>query len=461
MRFGAALPVVLLALSALSCSPRGGAARSVASASPSGAVKHVVFVTVDGLLPEVYLHPDAHGLKVPTIRSLVQKGASSAGALSVYPSLTYPSHTSMATGVNPGKHGVVGNRSFDPFENDLEGWRWYAEDIQRDPIWRIARRAGYSVATIHWPVSVGADVTWRVPEYWRAKNEEDKKVLRAVSTPGLLESVGREVPDFWSRYLPPNVHDDALTDIAVHLLRTEKPTLTMLHLVEVDGAQHAYGVFSEDAVRAIENTDVQIARIITAIREAGMEKETAIVIASDHGFMNAGSMVRAGVLLREAGLVTINSGRVVSWKATLLNNSGHAYIYLNDAGDHATAEAVRVLFDAKAKDPKSGIGRVYSHEEVVALGGDPKAFLGVEPAVGFQFGPGFSGDYVAAPLYRATHGYDPRRPEMKASLILAGPSVPHGLLEGARLIDIAPTIASWLGLAMPNVDGTPLVVHAP
>lgn len=446
--------VVFLLVAA--CAPRRSAQNVAAPSEPH--VHHVVLITVDGLLPEAYLHPETYSLQIPTLEALMKKGATSDGALSVYPTLTYPSHTSMVTGVNPGKHGVVGNKSFDPYENDLDGWRWYAEDIKRDPIWRVASRAGYSVATIHWPVTVGAEVTWRVPEYWRAKNEQDKKLVRAVSTPGLLERVAEEKPDFWSRFVPPNVHDDALTDIAVHLIKKERPNLLLLHLVEVDGEQHGHGLFSKEALQAIENSDRQLGRIVEAIRHAGIENDTSIIVASDHGFMNAGMMVRPGVLLRQSGLVTMKEGKVGEWKATMLNNSGHAYFYLNDPQDRATGEALRKLFESKSKEAMSGIGRIYSREEVVQFGGDPTAYLAVEASPGFQFGSGFAGEYNAPPVYKATHGYDPRRPELKASLIIAGPNVKHGALKAARLIDIGPTIASWLSLSLPNTDGSPLRV---
>lgn len=433
-----------------------GARPKVQSLAPSAPhVHHVLLITVDGLLPDAYLHPEAYSLQIPTIRRLMERGAVSDGALSVYPTLTYPSHTSMVTGVNPGKHGIVGNKSFDPYETDLDGWRWYAEDIQVDPVWRIAFQAGYSVATIHWPVSVGAEVTWRVPEYWRAKNEQDQKVVRAVSTPGLLDRVAKENPDFWTRFVPPNVHDDALTDIAVHLIEKEKPNLLLLHLVEVDGEQHGHGLFSKEAVNAIENADRQLARILDAVRRAGIEGDTSIILASDHGFMNAGMMVRPGVLFRQAGMVTLKDGKIAEWKATMLNNSGHAYFYLNDPHDRSTADALRKMFESKSKEAMSGIGRIYSHEEIVEFGGDPAAFMAVEASPGFQFGSGFAGDYSAPPMYKATHGYDPRRPELKASLIVAGPNVTHGTIKAARLIDIGPTIASWLALSMPNTDGSP------
>jgi predicted AlkP superfamily pyrophosphatase or phosphodiesterase len=430
-------------------------------ATPPGPIHHVVLVTLDGMLPDVYLHPDVHGLKVPTLRALVARGAASSGALSVFPSVTYPSHTSMTTGVVPGKHGIVSNRTFDPFENDLDGWRWYAEDIRRDPVWRVAERAGYGAALVHWPVSAGARTTWLVPEYWRAKNDNDRKLLRAMSTPGLLETVAQEHADFWPRYAPPNVRDDALMDIATHLLTAEQPALLLLHLVEVDGAQHHFGVWSPEAITAIEGDDAQLARLFATLEKTGLARDTNVIVASDHGFMNAPAMVKPGVLLREAGLAKVNAeGHVTEWKAAVLSSSGQAYVYLNDPADKATGAAVRALFTEKARDASSGIGRVYETQEIVAKGGDASAFLALEPVPGFQFGAGFAGDYVAPPVYRGTHGYDPERPEMHASLILAGATVPHGTLEDARLVDIGPTIASWLGLALPDADGRALRVVA-
>jgi predicted AlkP superfamily pyrophosphatase or phosphodiesterase len=428
-------------------------------ATPPGPVHHVVLVTMDGLLPDSYLHPDAHGLQVPTLRALVARGAASDGALSVFPSVTYPSHTSIVTGVVPAKHGIVSNRSFDPLEDDLDGWRWYAEDIRRDPIWRLAERAGYPTAMVHWPVSVGADVTWRMPEYWRAKNDNDRKLVRALATPDLLESVAREHPDFWPRFQPPVSKDDALTDVALHILTTAEPTLLLLHMVEVDGEQHKHGVWSPEAKAAIEKDDAQLARLLGAIERRGWTRDASIVVASDHGFMDAPSMVRPGALLREAGLVAVDAGgKVVDWKAQVVVSSAQAYVYVRDPADRATQDAVRRIFTDKAKTP--GIGRVYEAADIAAAGGDPAAFLALEATPGFQMGGGVNGPYQAPPTYRATHGYDPLRPEMRASLLLLGPNVPHGTIPDAHLVDVAPTIASWLGLEMKDVDGHPLRVVA-
>jgi predicted AlkP superfamily pyrophosphatase or phosphodiesterase len=446
----------------MACTPKAETARDVSAArkEPAGPIHHVVVVTLDGMLPDSYMHPDDHGLKIPTLRWMKDHGAFSDGALSVFPTVTYPSHTSMVTGVVPGKHGIVANLAFDPLEHDQNGWRWYAEDIKRDPIWRLTENAGYKTALVHWPVSVGARVSFLVPEYWRAKDDQDQKLLRALSTPGLLESVAREHSDFWPRYSP-EAHDDALTDIAVHLIEHEKPTLMMVHLVEVDGAQHHAGVWSPEAIAAIENDDRQLGRIFDAIRRSGIANDTSVIVASDHGFMNTGTRVLPGVLLREAGLVkTDEAGHVYEWKATVVTNSGQAYVYIHDGEDAKVRDAVREIFTAKTRDATSGIGRVYESNEIVALGGDPAAFLAIEAKPGFQFAPGCTGNYVAIGGYKGTHGYDPNRPEMRASMLLIGPNVPHGTIPNARLVDIAPTIAEWIGVEMKDVDGHAIRVIA-
>jgi len=428
-------------------------------AEPSGPIKRVVLVSLDGLMPDTYLNPDRHGLRVPTLRWMVQHGATSDGVTSVFPSVTYPSHTSMVTGVAPGTHGITSNRAFDPLDNDQESWRWYTEEIKVDPIWRLAERAHYPTAMIHWPASLGAKVTWLLPEFWRAKNVQDQKLMRVVSTPGLLDDVASAHPDFWTRYVPPNVGDDALTDVALHVLATGKPRLMLLHLIEIDGAQHRYGIDSPEAKAAIETDDRQLARIVAELRRLNLEQETALIVVSDHGFRSSPKMVRPCVLLREPGLVEVKEGKVATWKATVLTNSGSAYVYVQDPADHVTRELARSIFAGRAQQADRGIGRIYEADEIRAKGGDPGAFLALEASEGYQFGPGCIGEYRAAPAYQATHGFDPERPEMLASLLMIGPSIVRGKVEAARLVDVGPTIASFLGLSMPGTEGRPLAIR--
>jgi len=462
-------PLVVLALAAASCAaPSATCPTTTASApasakrAPPGPVRHVVVVSIDGLMPDAYVHPDAHGLKVPTLRRIVAGGAAALdGSESVFPSVTYPSHTSMVTGVLPAKHGIYTNRIFDPLDRNFGAWRWYAEDVARDPIWRLVERAGYTSAIVWWPVTTGAEVSYRVPEYWRAKTETDRELVRALSTPGLLDDVARVSPDFWPRFVPPDVDDTALGDIASYVIEKGKPTLTLVHLIEVDAHQHDHGVWSAEALAAIEKDDGVVAKILASIDRAGMGDDTNVIVVSDHGFMDAAKLVEPCVLLRDAGFVTLDShGKIASWKAAALSSGGQAYVYVNPATDDAqTREAVRALFASKASEPANGIARVYAPEDIRAIGGDPHAALAIEAAPSFQFGASCGGDYAGGPPpYPATHGYDPRRPELRASMLFFGKNVAHGVIEHARVIDVAPTIASWLGIEMKGVDGRALAV---
>ncbi|HEV8550565.1 MAG TPA: ectonucleotide pyrophosphatase/phosphodiesterase [Polyangiaceae bacterium] len=421
-------------------------------------MKHVLVVTIDGLMPDSYVHPGAHGLSVPTLTSLVARGASSDGALSVFPSVTYPSHTSIASGVVPARHGIFTNASFDPLDKNQDAWRWYAEDVRVPRVWDVAYAAGYRTALVDWPVTVGAQATYHVPEFWRAKQPEDVKLIRALSTPGLLDSVSAAYPDFKSGFRAQDVTDQAGTDVAEYLLLHERPHLTFLHIWQVDAAQHHFGLWSDEARAAIENADRQLARLLAAVERAGIASSTVLVVASDHGFANVTRCVNPRFLLRQAGLVTFDAaGKPTAFQADVLSSSGMAYVYLNDPHDAGLESRVRAILDEAKASGTSGIGRIFSRAEVTAAGGDPSAFLGLEPELGTYFG-GSRDAYETPPAYKAVHGYDPNRPEMNASLIVFGAGITPMKLEHARLIDVAPTVASLLGLALPGVDGRALAV---
>jgi len=459
---GGLLAVGLLGACAHAAGSDAAAAPHSAAALPqptaphaSGPLQRVVLVTVDGLTPETYLHPDAHGLAVPTLRRLVREGAYADGARSVFPTNTYPAHTSIASGTTPLKHGIVANRIFDPFGNNQDAFYWYAEDIRVPPLWELARRAGLSSAIVHWPVSVGARVDWLVPEFWRARQPEDLKLVRALSTPGLLDEVQREQPDLYERLVPPT--DSATVDIVLHLLRHRRPNLVLAHISQVDRAQHEQGVWSPAALAAIENADAQLGRLLQAIDALGIASETALVVASDHGFTNVTRLVNPGALLREGGLLTLDAQqKLSSYRATLANWGGLSHVYAREGEDEAALEGeLRALFEARRAQPNSGIARVYGRDELRARGGDGRAVLAVEAERGVYFGTGLT-EYEGTPTSRGMHGHDPDRPEMQASLLWLAPGVRPGLRQGTQLVDIAPTVARWLGLTLEGADGRAL-----
>jgi hypothetical protein len=438
------------------------AAQKSAPPAAGGPIRYVIIVSVDGLLPESYIDPDAHGMKVPTLRELAKNGTASPGALSVLPAITYPAHTSIATGTYPKTHGIVANVAWDPLDKNQAGWRWYAEDIKVPTLWDVAREKGLKTALINWPVTVGAKADAVVPEYWRASTQEDMKMTRAIANPpGIFDAVVKRMPDFWKEFTPPDITDKSATEIALHLIETQKPNLVMLHIYEVDHWQHQKKSWSPEAIAAIENADTQIARVMASAKKAGTWEQTALVVVSDHGFVSYSKQIRPGVLLREKGLVTLDDhNRITGWKAVTLSSTGTTYVYVKDPHDEATRKTLRETFEPLAGQPGTGVGRLLTHEQIVAMGGDPEAYLCIEAAEGFRTAGGYTGELISTVQSSpAGHGFPPDHKDMKASLLFYGPSIAAGKLEGVRLIDVAPTVAGWLGLKMNRVEGRALPVQ--
>jgi predicted AlkP superfamily pyrophosphatase or phosphodiesterase len=458
--------LALIATAAAAARPYFAASHSFAAriaqsaqSSSSKPVQHVIVISIDGMKPESYTKPDAHGLKVPALREIVRNGTSSDGVQPVMPTVTYPSHTTMVTGVNPGTHGIVANPAWDPFGQNYNGYRWYEEDIRVPTLWRLAHQKGLRTALIHWPVTAGAQADINVPEYWRANIPEDLKLLRALSTRGMLDEVAKEYPDFAAGIMPPAQTDAAFTDIACYAIKKLQPNLMLLHLAVVDREEHQHGPFSTEANAATEIADARVARVIAEAKKDGIWDSTVLVVLSDHGFVPISQAVRPGVLLRDHGLITLNEkDRITAWKASLITDGGSAYIYVNDRSDDATRRALIDIFKPLAGAQGSGISRVAGHDEIVAMGGDPDAFLALEAVEGTVITGEYTGKFTEPSKLGGTHGYFPDRPEMRSSLIFYGLSIGAGKIQNARMIDIGPTIARLLGLDLSAAQGSALSV---
>ena len=444
---------------------KGSASRANRAAAPGVApIRHVIVISVDGMMPETYLQPDAYGLKVPTLREIAANGAYSDGLVPVFPSVTYPSHTSIATGVNPGTHGIAANGPWDPMGRMPNSLRWYTVDIRVPTLWDVAKAHGLKTALIYWPVTVGARADAVVQEFWRQDpgTEDDAKLNFAMAVPpGLLDSVAARFANFRKNFLPPRVRDTESTDIAVHLIETLQPNLLLLHIFDVDHFQHEDGPLSGQGLAAIETADQQIARVIAAAKAAGTWSRTVLVITSDHGHARYTQRLRPGIWLREKGLVTLDErNRVNEWRAWLLPSTGSAYVYVKDKSDEDAKREVLQLFAEAAAKPGSGIARVYEQHEIAAMGGDPEAFLAIEAASGWGFRWGYTGDLISPPATpnAAGHGWPASVPAMRPSLLVYGPSIGHGEIENGRLIDVAPTVASFLGLKLDKAEGRALPI---
>src|SRR5262249_36056617 len=189
----------------------------------------VVMISVDGLRPDYVTAADARGAKVPALRRFLTEGSFAEGVEGVIPTVTYPSHTTLVTGVSPAKHGIFGNQTFDPLRENQGGWYWYAEDIRVATLWDAAARAGWTTAAVQWPATLGARITWNIPEFWRAGTPDDNKPLRATATPGLLAELEADLGPFPRGF---GIEaDERRGRFAERILEKKRPGLLLLHVI--------------------------------------------------------------------------------------------------------------------------------------------------------------------------------------------------------------------------------------
>jgi predicted AlkP superfamily pyrophosphatase or phosphodiesterase len=424
----------------------------------AGGARRVILVSVDGLMPDYYRRADALGLKVPTLRRLMRDGAWASGVVGVLPTVTYPSHTTLITGVEPRVHGIAGNRIFDPLDRSNGAWHWFASDVRVPSLVSAARARWLTTASVSWPVSVGMGSDWNMPEFWRpnSRHEFDVKLYKAVSTPGLVDDVersrGRTVS--W-----PLVEADRV-DAALFILSVHRPHLMLLHITDPDAAQHDHGPRSPEALAAVEAADANLGRLLAAAEKGG--DDTLFAVVSDHGFLPVTRTLRPNVLLRQAGLITVDAGgKPMDWRASFDANGGSAALRLKDPGDKDAVARARALFEPRLAEAGFGIERILGPAEIEARGGDASGEFVLDAREGFYFIASLDGEWSSASTSRGHHGYAPDRPEMYASFLVLGPGLSKkGDLGVIRMTAIAPTLARYLGVTLGSEADAPLPLFA-
>jgi predicted AlkP superfamily pyrophosphatase or phosphodiesterase len=414
----------------------------------------LVMISVDGMRPDYVAEADAHGAKVPNLRRFLKEGTYADGVVGVVPTVTYPSHTTLVTGVWPEKHGILANTTFDPLQQNQGGWYWYTEDIRVPTLWDVAAAAGRTTASIQWPVTVGAHITWNIPEFWRASTPDDAKLLRAVSTRGLLEEARAELGEYRGGIDTSAAGDENRGQYTEWILEKKHPALLTLHLSALDHIEHETGPFSPEAIAVLEIIDSTIGKIRTTAERLAPGR-AYLAVVSDHGFVRTDAQLNLFPLFRDAKLITVNEkGKITDWKAIPWPTGGSAAIVLKDPGDAETLSQVRELLAKVASDPANGVDRILEADELHKRGGYPPAsfFLGLKP--GWRTGSSLDGPALSKTKVGGTHGAMPDLPDLHASFFLIGPGVPAGKSLGTiDMRDVAPTLAHEIGLSLPSADG--------
>lgn len=362
-----------------------------------------ILISIDGFKPD-YL---TRGV-TPNLNALANAGISASMRPS-FPSVTFPNHWTVVTGLRPDSHGIVGNRMEDPahpgmtFTMQSEEPFWWS---QADPIWITAERAGIRTATMFWP---GANISFN----------------------GLR-------PSDWQQY-GHDVSNRQRVDAVIDWLRrpaATRPQFLTLYFDTVDSAGHSNGPDSPKTTAVVADVDAAIGRLRSEL--AALGQPTNFVITADHG-MAATSPDR---VIRFDQLIDPTSFRMVT------------------GGTYAGLEPI----PGKEAALSAAISKPHPHMQCWPKAQIPAALhYGKHPRVPSIICLAETGWLIfdrAPPPDRpvragGAHGYDPAAPEMAALFIASGPAIrAAGGLESFDNVDVAPLLRSILGLpADERLDG--------
>lgn len=406
-RLRIALPALLLAVLLLAgCATRPSAEPS-ATASTPGTHPVAVLVSIDGL------RADRVGSgRMPTLDGLARTGAwARDGMRPSYPSLTFPNHYTLVTGLRPDHHGIVQNTMVDPAlgrftlrdRAAVSDARWWGGE----PVWTTLERNGGRAATMFWPGSE-APISGRHPTDWR--------LFDASKTPNQRVD---EVLDWVSR--------PAAT----------RPGFVTLYFDQVDHEAHSDGPDSDAALAAMREVDDALARLLAGLRQRKLLDTVNLLIVSDHGMASvpAAQVLAVEDMVPPALAAAVTTGQVLGFRPR--------------PGNEAAVEARLLGRHAHYACWRKGELPARWH-----YGSHPRI-----PPIVCQMDEGWDAIPTLRmdrrPMHtRGSHGYDPELPSMRAVFVADGP----GFREGARLpvfdnVDVYPLLMHLLGLPPRPTDG--------
>jgi predicted AlkP superfamily pyrophosphatase or phosphodiesterase len=367
--------------------------------------------------------------------------------------VTYPSHTTIVTGRAPADHGIFANTLFDPEQRTNGAWFWYTEQIKVPTLWDAAKAAGLTTAAVSWPVTVGARIDFNFPEFRETRTEEDRMLYRTLATPGLLREFEKEHPSLTIM----SESDEGRARAASFLIRTRQPNLLLLHIFDLDDAQHAHGPGSPESFAALEGNDQYIGWLRKEVEAAGLADSTRWIITSDHGFFPVEKAFQATAFLASLGL-TAEEGKPATWKVAAHVNGGSIAFVSKDPNDHESQSLVERNLERLKQDGNSGIDRVFTRADLNRMRAYPHAFLAVSLSSNFMGGVRGSGPWVTSSgATRGTHGFAPGPEALDSTFIAFGPGIPAERLPRGELKDVAKTAAALLGFKLPSAEGKDLL----
>ncbi|KAF2754088.1 Phosphodiest-domain-containing protein [Pseudovirgaria hyperparasitica] len=372
----------------------------------------------------------------PTLNKFVHDGISPRYMYPSFPSLTFPNHYTMVTGLHPESHGIVGNTFWDPY---LMEEFWYTKPAQSmqpkwwggEPLWETAERQGVRAAIHMWPGSE-AHIGKFEPAYVDKYNGSEalsKKVQRIL---GLLDL--------------PGPRDQGAKD------DKPRPQLIAAYVPNVDSDGHKFGPNSTEIRKTIQSVDMMLENLFFGLEERNLTGLVNVVVVSDHGMATTDTerMIQLEDLVDTNEIEHIDGWPLFGLRPKDSTQVERMYNEIVAKTEHNPNIEVYLR---ETNMPKRY--HFSKNNRIAPIWLIPKSGWAIAKKDEFDIAKAKEVGEVFRP--RGLHGYDNMHPLMRAIFIARGPAFPHSpgsRVEPFQNIELYNIVCDSLGIQpLPN-NGT-------
>ena len=336
----------------------------------------------------------------PTLNSFIAQGVSPKHLLPSFPSVTFPNHFTLVTGLYPESHGVVGNSFWDPSLNEeftvtpslvTQSKWWNAE-----PLWVTAEKQGIRTAIHMWPGSE-ANISGVAPTFvdkyngTEALSRKVDRVLEFLDLPGEENESESKRPQFVAAYVP-----------------------------NVDSDGHTYGPNSTEIRDTISEVDGMLATLFEGLQERNLTDIVNIIVVSDHG-MATTSTHR---LVQLEDIIDLHFvEHIDGWPLRGLRPKRPEHLSILQDQLFEVGKNFSDAIEVYSRQTMPERYHFSNNERIAPLWVIPKTGWAVVEKPDFDAAEGLKEGKVFHP--RGIHGYDHEHPLMRAIFVARGPAFPH------------------------------------
>ena len=355
--------------------------------------------------------------ETPAMDRLAARGVRAESLQPVYPTLTFPNHYSIATGLYPVNHGIVANDFPDRDSGDwylyknpriVQQGRWYGGE----PIWVAAERNGMVSAAFFF-IGTEAAIGGISPTYW---NQFDANISGSTRVKQVLEWLAMPIET--------------------------RPHLITLYFEHVDTDSHTYGVGSRESIAEIERVDRYLGKLMDGVDKLPYREDVYIILLSDHG---QSSYEENAKILTLDGFVDLQG-------ISVIDGGNYVYLYF-DEKDLVRARQLRDKINAGWRHGRAWLpGETPEHWHVSNDSRFADVIVQADPHYGVV-----SGRDKLHKIHPGAHGWDPSFKDMHGFFLAAGPRLPKGKTIGTiNNVDIYPFMLEILEIPLSTtIDGNP------